>query len=79
MKIVIKELGEDIYPEEDALAEMVCQAHAQGWQVAIHAVEERAVAAAAAPWRERWLSSHGRIIAIVSSTAVSARRRWWSE
>ena len=47
VKIVIKELGEDIYPEEDALAEMVCQAHAQGWQVAIHAVEERAVAAAA--------------------------------
>jgi len=47
VKIVIKELGEDIYPEEDALAEMVCQAHAQGWQVAIHAVEEQAVAAAA--------------------------------
>ena len=47
VKIVIKELGEEIYPEEDALAEMVVQAHAQGWQVAIHAVEERAVAAAA--------------------------------
>ncbi len=47
VKIVIKELGEDIYPQEDALAEMVSQAHAQGWQVAIHAVEERAVAAAA--------------------------------
>ena len=47
VKIVIKELGEDIYPEEDALAEMACQAHAQGWQVAIHAVEEQAVAAAA--------------------------------
>jgi len=47
VKIVIKELGEDIYPEEDALAEMVFQAHAQGWQVSIHAVEERAVAAAA--------------------------------
>jgi predicted amidohydrolase YtcJ len=46
-KIVIKELGEEIYPEEDALAEMVWQAHAQGWQVSIHAVEERAVAAAA--------------------------------
>ncbi|GAG30261.1 unnamed protein product, partial [marine sediment metagenome] len=47
VKIVIKELGEEIHPEEDALAEMVVQAHAQGWQVAIHAVEERAVAAAA--------------------------------
>jgi len=47
VKIVIKELGEEIYPEEDALAEMVAQAHAQGWQVSIHAVEERAVAAAA--------------------------------
>jgi hypothetical protein len=47
VKIVIKELGEEIYPQEDALAEMVCQAHGQGWQVSIHAVEERAVAAAA--------------------------------
>ena len=47
VKIVIKELGEEIYPEEDALAEMVSQAHAEGWQVSIHAVEERAVAAAA--------------------------------
>jgi hypothetical protein len=47
VKILIKELGEEIYPEEDALAEMVSQAHAQGWQVSIHAVEERAVAAAA--------------------------------
>jgi len=47
VKIVIKELGEEIYPEEDALAEMVAQAHGQGWQVSIHAVEERAVAAAA--------------------------------
>jgi len=47
VKIVIKELGEEIYPEGDALAEMVSEAHAEGWQVAIHAVEERAVAAAA--------------------------------
>jgi predicted amidohydrolase YtcJ len=46
VKIVIKELGEEIYPEEDALAEMVSRAHAEGWQVSIHAVEERAVAAA---------------------------------
>ena len=46
VKIMIREMGEEIYPEEDALAEMVSQAHAQGWQVAIHAVEERAVAAA---------------------------------
>jgi predicted amidohydrolase YtcJ len=48
VKIVIKELGEEIYPEEDALAEMASRAHAEGWQVSIHAVEERAVAAAAA-------------------------------
>jgi hypothetical protein len=47
VKIGMKELGEEIYPEEDALAEMVSQAHAEGWQVSIHAVEERAVAAAA--------------------------------
>jgi len=47
VKIMIRELGEEIHPEEDALAEMVAQAHAQGWQVSIHAVEERAVAAAA--------------------------------
>ncbi len=46
LKIAIKELGEGIHPEEDALGEMVREAHAQGWQVAIHAVEERAVAAA---------------------------------
>ncbi|MDP2950013.1 MAG: amidohydrolase [Chloroflexota bacterium] len=47
LKIAIKELGGGIYPEEDALGEMVMEAQAQGWQVAIHAVEERAVAAAA--------------------------------
>jgi predicted amidohydrolase YtcJ len=47
VKIAIKELGDEIYPEEDALAEMVSQAHVQGWQVSIHAVEEGAVAAAA--------------------------------
>lgn len=47
VKIVIKELGEEIYPEEDTLAEMVSPSHAEGWQVSIHAVDERAVAAAA--------------------------------
>jgi hypothetical protein len=47
VKIVIKELGEQIYPQEDALAEMVSRVHAEGWQVSIHAVEDRAVAAAA--------------------------------
>lgn len=47
VKIVIKELGEEIYPEEEALAEMVWRAHGEERQVAIHAVEERAVAAAA--------------------------------
>jgi predicted amidohydrolase YtcJ len=47
VKIGIRELGEEIYPEEGELAEMVWRAHVEGWQVAIHAVEERAVSAAA--------------------------------
>jgi len=47
-KIVIKELGDEIYPAEAELAALVAEAHGRGWQVAIHAVEERAVAAAVA-------------------------------
>jgi hypothetical protein len=49
-KIVIKELGDDIHPAEDELAALVAGAHGRGWQVAIHAVEERAVAAAVAAY-----------------------------
>ena len=49
-KIVIKELGDEIYPAEAELAALVADAHGQGWQVAIHAVEERAVAAAVAAY-----------------------------
>jgi len=45
-KIVIKELGDEIYPAEAELAALVAEVHERGWQVAIHAVEERAVAAA---------------------------------
>jgi predicted amidohydrolase YtcJ len=49
-KIVIKELGDEIYPAETELAAQVAQAQGRGWQVAIHAVEERAVAAALAAY-----------------------------
>ena len=49
-KIVIKELGDEIHPTEGELATLVAEAHGQGWQVAIHAVEERAVAAAVAAY-----------------------------
>jgi predicted amidohydrolase YtcJ len=49
-KIVIKELGDEIHPPEDELAALVAEAHGRGWQVAIHAVEERAVAAAVAAY-----------------------------
>jgi hypothetical protein len=49
-KIVIKELGDEIYPGEAELAALVAKAHGHRWQVAIHAVEERAVAAAVAAY-----------------------------
>jgi len=47
-KIVIKELGAEIYPAEAEVTALVAEAHGRGWQVAIHAVEEPAVAAAVA-------------------------------
>lgn len=47
-KVVIKELGDEIHPAEAELAALVADAHGRGWQVAVHAVEERAVAAAVA-------------------------------
>jgi predicted amidohydrolase YtcJ len=47
-KIVIKELGDEIHPTEGELAALVAEGHGRGWQVAVHAVEERAVAAAVA-------------------------------
>ena len=46
VKIAIKELGDEIVPNDEDLAEMVWQAHGGGRQVAIHAVGQRAVAAA---------------------------------
>jgi predicted amidohydrolase YtcJ len=58
-KIVVKELGDEIYPTEAELAALVAEAHDRGWQVAIHAVEERAVAAAVAAY-EGALSRHPR-------------------
>jgi predicted amidohydrolase YtcJ len=47
VKITISELGGDIRPDETELTAMVCDAHDRGRQVSIHAVEERAVRAAA--------------------------------
>jgi predicted amidohydrolase YtcJ len=49
-KIVIKELGDKIFPAEADLAGLVAEAHDRGCQVAVHAVEERAVAAAVAAY-----------------------------
>jgi len=46
-KIAVSELGGEIYPREPDLAEMVWEVHGRGRQVSIHAVEERAVTAAA--------------------------------
>ena len=47
VKIMLHELGDDLWPDEAALARLVTAAHDAGRQVAIHAVDERAVAAAA--------------------------------
>ena len=46
VKIAVSELGDKITPREDELADMVWQAHSRGHQVAVHAIEERAVRAA---------------------------------
>ena len=46
IKIAVGELGGEISPAEEELADMAWQAHRRGSQVAIHAVEKRAVAAA---------------------------------
>ena len=47
VKIALKELGDEIHPDERGLAEMIWEAHRRGRQVAVHAVTERGVAAAA--------------------------------
>ena len=47
VKIMLRELGHELSPDEDELPAMVLEAHAAGRQVAIHAVGERAVVAAA--------------------------------
>ncbi len=46
VKIMLSELGGALHPDEDELARMVKEVHARGRDAAIHAVEERAVAAA---------------------------------
>jgi hypothetical protein len=58
-KIMIRELGDEIHPAEDELAALVAEAHGHGWQIAVHAVEERAVAAAVAAF-ERALGARPR-------------------
>jgi predicted amidohydrolase YtcJ len=47
VKVVIAELGEELHPGPEELAETVWRVHRSGRQVAIHAVGEAAVAAAA--------------------------------
>src|SRR3990170_2715846 len=47
VKIMIEELGDEIVPDEPELARRVIDAHEAGRQVAVHAVGERAVEAAA--------------------------------
>lgn len=46
IKIMVHESRGDLYPQPDALADMVWQAHQRGFQVALHAVEEGAVCVA---------------------------------
>jgi hypothetical protein len=47
VKVVVAELGEELHPGPEELAETVWRVHQAGRQVAIHAVGEAAVAAAA--------------------------------
>jgi predicted amidohydrolase YtcJ len=58
-KFMVRELGDEIHPAEDELAALVAEAHGRGWQIAVHAVEERAVAAAVAAF-ERALGARPR-------------------
>lgn len=46
IKIAMSELGDEIYPGEQEIGEMVWDAHRRGRQVAIHAVTERGIASA---------------------------------
>jgi hypothetical protein len=48
VKIAVSELGDEITPDEDGLKSTVWEAHRRGRQVAVHAVERRAVEAAVA-------------------------------
>jgi predicted amidohydrolase YtcJ len=45
VKVMLREIGPDLSPDEDGLAEIVSRVHQQGRQVAVHAVGERAVTA----------------------------------
>ncbi|MDI6857987.1 MAG: amidohydrolase [Dehalococcoidia bacterium] len=44
IKIALSELGDEIYPGEQEIDEMVWEAHRRGRQVAVHAVTERGIA-----------------------------------
>jgi len=46
VKIVVRELGQEVYPGPEALADMLREVHQAGLAAAIHAVEERAIEAA---------------------------------
>lgn len=46
VKIALREVGAEIYPDERELGEMVWETHRRGRQVAVHAVTEQAIAAA---------------------------------
>lgn len=46
VKIMLNEIGDELLPEPEELREQVYAAHRAGYQVAFHAVEERAIEAA---------------------------------
>lgn len=47
VKVVIGEASGDLHPPPPVLAKMLATVHRAGWQAALHAVDERAIAAAA--------------------------------
>ena len=66
----------EVYPPLDELNEMVWQAHRQGFQVALHAVEEGPICAALEAIETGvTTSATHEIIAIALSIARSVRRR----
>lgn len=58
VKIIVDETTGDIYPSEDKLTQQVLQAHRAGFQVALHAIEERPLKAAASALEQASSYSH---------------------